>query len=137
MTGLAEMNSQKRAHSFANLRCIRRCMYSLRRQLVEKVLLYAFCKFPLLAWAAWQLQYSPTACGTLGEHFKEPFYKLPPKSIVDMVLDVPKIKKRMWGLELTSGLNPAACCRTCACKSLDWADPGPSMTGNASPSFES
>ena len=40
-------------------------LYSLGRQLVEKVLLYGFCKFSLLAWAAWQLQYSPTAWITL------------------------------------------------------------------------
>ena len=26
-----------------------------------KVLLYVFCNFPLLAWAAWQLQYCSTA----------------------------------------------------------------------------
>ena len=31
-----------------------------------------FWKFPLLAWVAWQLQYSPTACGTLGKHFTQP-----------------------------------------------------------------
>ena len=30
-------------------------------------------KFPLLAWAAWQLQFSPMACGTLRKHFTEPF----------------------------------------------------------------
>ena len=51
-------------------------VYNLGRQLEEKVLLYVFCKFPLLAWAAWQLQYSPTACGTLGKHFTKPFLQV-------------------------------------------------------------
>ena len=51
-------------------------MYSPGRQLVDKVLLYVLCKFPLLAWAAWQLQYSPTACGTLRKHFTKPFLRV-------------------------------------------------------------
>ena len=31
-----------------------------------------FCKFLLLAWAAWQLQFSPSACGTLRKHVTKP-----------------------------------------------------------------
>ena len=34
-----------------------------------------FCnwEFPLLVWAAWQLQFSPAACGTLRKHVTKPF----------------------------------------------------------------
>ena len=48
-------------------------IYSLGRQLVETVLLYVLCKFALLAWAAWQPQYSHPACGTVRKHFAKPF----------------------------------------------------------------
>ena len=47
--------------------------YILGRQLVETVLLYVLCKFALLAWAAWQPQYSHPACGTVRKHFAKPF----------------------------------------------------------------
>ena len=30
-------------------------------------------KLPLLAWAAWQLQFSPAACGTSRKHVTKPF----------------------------------------------------------------
>ena len=53
-----------------------RRQYSVGRLLVEKVLLYIFCKFPFLAWAAWQLQYITTACGTLRKHFTKPFLQV-------------------------------------------------------------
>ena len=52
------------------VKCIR--LYSLGRQVVKKVLLTFFWKFIFLVWAAWQLQYSPTACGTLRKHFSQP-----------------------------------------------------------------
>ena len=54
----------------------RKVHYSLGRQLVENILLYVFCKFPLLAWAVWQLQYNPIACGTLRKHFTKPFLQV-------------------------------------------------------------
>ena len=47
--------------------------YSLGRQVEEMVLYHVFWKFPLLAWAAWQLQFSPPACGTLRKHVTKPF----------------------------------------------------------------
>ena len=53
--------------------CRRLKEYSLGRQLVEKVLFYVFWTFPLLAWAAWQLQYSLTAWGTLRKHVMKHF----------------------------------------------------------------
>ena len=39
----------------------------------EKGLKNVFWKFPLLTWAAQQLQYIPTASGTLIKHFTKPF----------------------------------------------------------------
>ena len=41
-----------------------------------------FQKFPLLAWAAWQLQYSLTALGTLRKQFTNPSEQVatPPSS---------------------------------------------------------
>ena len=47
--------------------------YSLGRQVVKQVLLPVFRKIPLLTWAARQLQYSPTACGTLRKHLTKLF----------------------------------------------------------------
>ena len=49
-----------------------RHFYSLGRQLVPKVMLYVFVTFPFLAWAAWQLQYSPTACENHRQFFTKP-----------------------------------------------------------------
>ena len=43
-------------------------MYSLGQQVEEKVLQHVFWKFPLLVWVAWQVQFSPSACGTLRKH---------------------------------------------------------------------
>ena len=48
-------------------------VYNLGRQLVENILSSIFWKFPLLARAAWQLQFSPTACRTLKIHVTQPF----------------------------------------------------------------
>ena len=49
--------------------------YSLGRQLVEKVLLYVFYKFTLLAWAAWQpVELSENTLQNL-------IYKLPSHSV--------------------------------------------------------
>ena len=39
----------------------------------EKGFVTSFLMFHLLAWAAWQLQFSPTACGTLIKHVAQPF----------------------------------------------------------------
>ena len=49
--------------------------YSLGQQVEEKVLYvyHVFWKFSLLAWAAWQLQFSPAACGTLRKHVTKLF----------------------------------------------------------------
>ena len=54
-------------------KCVEWVRYSLGHQVVKKVLLNVFCTFALLAWAAQQLQYSPTSCGTLWKHFTKPF----------------------------------------------------------------
>ena len=43
------------------------------RQVEEKVWYHVFWKFPLLAWAAWQLQFSPAAWGSLRKHVAKPF----------------------------------------------------------------
>ena len=39
----------------------------------RKCFVICFLKVPLLAWAAWQLQYSSVACGTLRKHFTKPY----------------------------------------------------------------
>ena len=40
-----------------------------------------FLKFPLLAWAAWQLQFCPAACGTLRGMLQNLFLNLPPLTV--------------------------------------------------------
>ena len=55
-----------------------------------------FLKFPLLAWAAWQLQFSPTACGTLRKYVKKP---LPQPAAPDC------IKVGSWAVE-SNQVNP-------------------------------
>ena len=52
------------------------------------VLQHSFWKFPLLAWAAWQLQSRPAACGTLRNHVTKPFPKstAPDRRAISMYL---------------------------------------------------
>ena len=56
--------------------------YSLGRQIEEEVLQHVNWKFPLLAWAAWQLQFSPTSCGTLRKQIL--FLNLPPQTVLSL-----------------------------------------------------
>ena len=45
-------------------------------------------EFPLLAWAAWQLQFSPAACGTLRKHVTKHFPQpAAPPGTITMIAD--------------------------------------------------
>ena len=54
---------------------------------MKKVLVICFLKVPLLARAAWQLQYSPKACGTLRKHFTKTFSQPDTPSVNDAEID--------------------------------------------------
>ena len=47
--------------------------YSLGHQVVKNSFVKCFLKVPMLALAAQQLRYSPTACGIMRKHFTKPF----------------------------------------------------------------
>ena len=53
---------------------VRQGYYSLGRQLVEKVLSHVFCRFPLLAWVAWQALAAAVQSNSLWNSQKT-FYK--------------------------------------------------------------